>query len=151
MSFGWGGLKGGGHHGPGGRTSFMHRGRAESLRVLRGLYPYLRPYRAQIAGFLLALGLGAAAVLAMGLGLKYLVDEGFAKANPALLDQGLAGLFVIVLVMAVSTYARFFLISWIGERVATDLRRKVFDHVVGLSVAFFEPTKTGEVLSRLPT
>ena len=119
--------------------------------MLRGLYPYLRPYRAQIAGFLVALGLGAAAVLAMGLGLKYLVDDGFAKANPALLDQALVILFAIVVVMAVSTYARFFLISWIGERVATDLRRKVFDHVVGLSVAYFETTKIGEVLSRLTT
>ncbi len=151
MSFGWGGFSGGGRHGAGGRTSFMHRGRGQSLSALRGLYPYLRPYRAQIAGFLVALGFGAAAVLAMGLGLKYLVDEGFAKARPELLDQALVALLVIVLVMAVSTYARFFLISWIGERVATDLRRKVFDHVVGLSVAFFETTKIGEVLSRLTT
>ncbi|MDX1486128.1 MAG: ABC transporter transmembrane domain-containing protein, partial [Alphaproteobacteria bacterium] len=152
MSFGWAGFHGGGH-GPGGhtRTATMHRGRGENLRVLRGLFPYLRPYGAQIAGFLLALGLGAAAVLAMGLGLKYLVDDGFAKASPELLDRGLIILSVIVLVMAVSTYARFYLISWIGERVATDLRRKVFDHVVGLSVSFFETTKIGEVLSRLTT
>ncbi len=137
MSFGWGGFSGGGRHGAGGRTSFMHRGRGRSLSALRGLYPYLRPYRAQIAGFLVALGFGAAAVLAMGLGLKYLVDEGFAKAKPELLDQALIALLIIVLVMAVSTYARFFLISWIGERVATDLRRKVFAHEVGRSVAFF--------------
>jgi len=129
----------------------MHRGRGESLRTLRGLYPYLRPYHAQIAGFLVALGFGAASVLALPLGLKYLVDEGFAKAKPELLDQALVVLLVIVLIMAVSAYARFFLISWIGERVATDLRRKVFDHVVGLSVAFFETTKIGEVLSRLTT
>jgi ATP-binding cassette subfamily B protein len=129
----------------------MHRGRGMNLAVLRGLYPYLRPYRLQVVGFLTALGFGAAAVLAMGLGLKYLVDEGFAKASPALLDRGLLALCVIVGVMAVATYARFFLISWIGERVAMDLRRKVFDHVVGLSVAFFETTKIGEVLSRLTT
>jgi ATP-binding cassette subfamily B protein len=152
MSFGWAGFRGGGGHGPGGsRTSTMHRDRSGNRRVLRRLYPYLKPYRGQIIGFLFALGLGAAAVLAMGLGLKYLVDDGFAKANPELLDRGLMILFVIVVVMAVSTYARFFLISWIGERVATDLRRKVFDHVVGLSVAFFETTKIGEVLSRLTT
>jgi ATP-binding cassette subfamily B protein len=100
---------------------------------------------------LVALGFGAASVLVLPLGLKYLVDEGFAKAKPELLDQALVVLLVIVLVMAVSAYARFFLISWIGERVATDLRRKVFDHVVGLSVAFFETTKIGEVLSRLTT
>ena len=151
MSMGFGGFSGGGHHGAGGRTSFMHRGRVRNLSALRGLYPYLRPYRAQIAGFLVALGLGAAAVLAIGLGVKYLVDGGFAKASPALLDEGLIVLCVIIVVMAVSTYARFYLISWIGERVATDLRRKVFDHVAGLSVAFFETTKIGEVLSRLTT
>ncbi len=151
MSFGWGGMGGGGHHGPGGRTSTMHRGRGMKLAVLRGLYPYLRPYRLQVVGFLVALGLGAAAVLALGLGLKYLVDGGFAKASPVLLDRGLMILGVIIGVMAVATYARFFLISWIGERVAMDLRRKVFDHVVGLSVAFFETTKIGEVLSRLTT
>src|SRR5690606_16363297 len=102
-----------------------------------------------IAGFLVALGLGAAAVLAMGLGLKYLVDEGFNRANPRLLDQALIGLLVIVLVMAAAVYVRFYLISWIGERVATDLRREVYDRVVGLSVSFFETTKIGEILSRL--
>ncbi|MBT7898168.1 MAG: ATP-binding cassette domain-containing protein, partial [Rhodospirillales bacterium] len=150
MSFGIPGIPGGGH-GAGGRTSFMHRERGESLKTLRGLYPYLKPYRLQIAGFLLSLGVGAASVLAMGLGLKYLVDEGFAKANPALLDQSLIVLFVIVFIMGGSTYARFFLISWLGERVATDLRRRTFDHVVGLSVGFFETTKIGEILSRLTT
>jgi len=151
MSFNWVGIGGGGGYGRGGRTSFVHRGRGKSLRTLRGLYPYLRPYRAQIIGFLFALGFGAAALLAIGLGVKFLVDEGFSKTSPALLDRGLLVLCIIIGVMAVATYARFFLISWIGERVAMDLRRKVFDHVVGLSVAFFETTKIGEVLSRLTT
>ena len=149
MSFGFGAF--GGHVGDGGRTAFMHRRRSRNLQVLRGLLPYLRPYRAHIAGFLTALGIGAAAVLALGLGLKYLVDEGFARADATMLDQGLAVLCVIVAVLAIATYARFYLISWIGERVATDLRRVVFDHVVGLSVSFFETTKIGEVLSRLTT
>ena len=148
MSFGWGGL---GAHGGGGRTSTMHRTRSTNFRVLKGLAPYLRPYRWQIVGFLVSLGIGAAAVLAMGVGLKYLVDEGFAKANPHLLDQALVVLFVIVFVMAAAAYSRFYLISWVGERVATDLRRVVFDHVIGLSVSFFETTKIGEVLSRLTT
>ncbi|HSR54959.1 MAG TPA: ABC transporter transmembrane domain-containing protein, partial [Alphaproteobacteria bacterium] len=149
MSFGWGGI---GPHGFGGRrVEQMHRERGVNLRVLRGLIPYLRPYKWHIFGFMVALGFGAASVLAMGLGLKYLVDGGFAKASPELLDQSLIALAVIVVVMAGSTYARFFLISWIGERVATDLRRRVFDHVVGLSVPFFETTKIGEVLSRLTT
>ncbi len=151
MSFGMGGLGGHGYGGGSTRTQTMHRTGKRNLRVLRGLMPYLKPYRTQIVWFLVSLGVGAAAVLAMGWGLKYLVDEGFDRANPRLLDQALAVLFVIVLVMAVATYTRFYLISWIGERVATDLRRVVFDHVVGLSVSFFETTKIGEILSRLTT
>ena len=151
MSFGMGGLGGHGYGGRSTRTQTMHRQGKRSLGVLRELYPYLRPYRAQIIGFLISLAIGAAAVLAMGLGLKYLVDEGFARTNPHLLDQSLLVLFVIVVVMATATYTRFYLISWIGERVATDLRRVVFDHVVGLSVSFFETTKIGEILSRLTT
>jgi ATP-binding cassette subfamily B protein len=149
MSFGWGGI---GPHGFGGRrVGQMHRGRGVNLQVLRGLGPYLRPYRPQIVGFLVALALGVAAVLVMGLGIKYLVNGGFANASAEQLDRGLLALGVIVVVMAGSTYARFFLVSWIGERVATDLRRRVFNHVVGLSVSFFETTKIGEVLSRLTT
>ena len=151
MSFGMGGLGGHGYGGGSTRTKTMHREGKRNLRVLRGLMPYLRPYRFQIVWFLISLGVGAAAVLAMGWGLKYLVDEGFDRTNPHLLDQALAVLFVIVLVMAAATYTRFYLISWIGERIATDLRRVVFDHVVGLSVSFFETTKIGEILSRLTT
>ena len=151
MSFGMGGLGGHGYGGGSTRTKTMHREGKRNLRVLRGLMPYLRPYRFQIVWFLISLGVGAAAVLAMGWGLKYLVDEGFDRTNPHLLDQALALLFVIVLVMAAATYTRFYLISWIGERIATDLRRVVFDHVVGLSVSFFETTKIGEILSRLTT
>ena len=151
MSFGMGGLSGHGWGAGSSRTQTMHRSGKRNLAVLRRLAPYLRPYRKQILGFLLSLGTGAAAVLAMGLGLKYLVDEGFAKTDPGLLDQALVALFVVVLVMAGATYARFYLISWIGERVATDLRRVVFNHVVGLSVSFFETTKIGEILSRLTT
>ncbi len=150
MSFGMGGIGGGGGGG-GTRTATMHRARSRNFEVLRRLIPYLRPYRWHIVGFLVALGLGAAAVLAMGLGLKYLVDDGFNRAAPHLLDRALAALFAIVLVMAAATYARFFLISWIGERIATDLRRRVYDHVIGLSVSFYETTKIGEILSRLTT
>jgi ATP-binding cassette subfamily B protein len=150
MSFSMGGLGGHGYSSGSTRTQTMHRS-GGNLRVLRALWPYLKPYRLQIFGFLISLAVSSAAVLAMGVGLKYLVDEGFAKANPALLDQSLVALLIVVLVMAFAVYGRFYLISWLGERVATDLRRRVFDHVVGLSVSFFETTKIGEILSRLTT
>ena len=60
-------------------------------------------------------------------------------------------LLVVVVVLAAATYARFFLVSWIGERVVADIRRAVYAHVLRLSPAFFEVTRTGEILSRLAT
>ena len=118
---------------------------------LRRLGRYLTPYHWRILGAILALTVAAATVLSLGVGLRYLVDEGFAAGDPALLDGALLALLGVVLVLAAATYARFYLVSWIGERVVADIRRDVYDHVVGLSPSFFETTKTGEILTRLTT
>lgn len=118
---------------------------------LRRLGRYLKPYLWRILGAIVALTVAAATVLSLGVGLRYLVDEGFAVGDPALLDGALLALLGVVLVLAVATYARFYLVSWIGERVVADIRRDVYDHVVGLSPSFFETTKTGEILTRLTT
>ena len=91
----------------------------------------------------------AAAVLAVGQGLKFVVDRGFAAANAAELDRMLALMLGVIVVMAVATYMRFYHVSWLGERVTADLRRAVFDHLLTLPPAFFEVTRTGEVISRL--
>jgi len=122
-----------------------------NLRALRRLAPFLAPYRAQIAGAGVALTFAAGAVLVIGVGLRTLIDEGFRSGNPALLDHALMGLLGVVVVLAAATYGRFFLVSWIGERVVADLRRAVYAHVLSLSPAFFEVTRTGEILSRLAT
>ncbi|WP_430435900.1 ABC transporter transmembrane domain-containing protein [Oceanibaculum nanhaiense] len=119
------------------------------LGPLRHLLRFLRPYKKQIAGALAALVVAASTVLGLGLGLRYLVDGAFGAGNPALLDQAVIVLFGVVLVLAVASYARFYLVSWIGERVVADIRKAVFDHVLSLSPGFFETTRTGEVLSRL--
>src|SRR4029079_11094445 len=108
-------------------------------------------YRAAIAGAGVALVFAAGAVLVIGVGLRTLIDEGFRTGDAALLDHALMGLLVVVVVLAGATYARFFLVSWIGERVVADIRRAVYDHVLRLSPAFFEATRTGEILSRLAT
>ncbi|MEE8444033.1 MAG: ABC transporter transmembrane domain-containing protein, partial [Alphaproteobacteria bacterium] len=112
---------------------------------------YLAPYPWQIAGAGAALTVAASAVLVMGIGLRGLVDQGFSGGDAGMLDRALQALLVIVTVLALATYARFFLVSWIGERVVADLRRDVFNHVLGLSPGFFEVTRVGEVLSRLTT
>ena len=109
------------------------------------------PYRLQVAGAIAALIVAAGTVLGLGFGLRKLVDEGFASGNVALLDQAVLVLFGVILVLAGSSYARFYLVSWIGERVVADLRRAVFDRVITLSPAYYEVTRTGEILSRLTT
>ena len=121
------------------------------LRHLLRLARFLAPYRLQVAGALVALTVAAGTVLVFGVGLRWLVDEGFKSGNAALLDQALMALFGIIAVLAVATYSRAFLVSWIGERLAADIRRRVYDNVIGLSPGFFEVTRTGEILSRLTT
>jgi len=118
---------------------------------LRSVWPYLRPYGIQIGAAFCALTFGASAVLVMGYGLRRLVDEGFRGGDTAMLDNALIALLGIIVILALATYGRFYLVSWVGEKVVADIRRDVFNHVLKLSPAFFEVTRTGEVLSRLTT
>ncbi len=91
----------------------------------------------------------AGAFLIIGQGLKRVIDEGFVAANPQALNHALGWLLLIVGVMAVATFTRFYLVSWIGERVVNDIRRAVYSHLLGLSPGFYEDARTGEVISRL--
>lgn len=122
--------------------------RQRDLRVLRPLLGYLRPYRLAIVGALIALIIAAGTVMTMGQGLRLLIDRGF---RSELLDQALLVFLVVIVVLALASYSRFFLVSWIGERVVADIRRAIFQHIIKLSPGFFEVTPTGEVLSRLTT
>jgi len=88
-------------------------------------------------------------VLALGQGLRHVIDAGFSSGSPQLLDQALAAMIGIAAVLAVATWFRFYLMMSTGERVVTDLRKAVFDHILGLDPAFFEAERTGEVISRL--
>jgi len=116
---------------------------------LARLARFMWPYRARIGGAVIALVLAAACVLALGQGLKLVVDNGFGSGDPRLLDRALAALIAIAATLSVATYFRFYLMMTTGERVVTDLRRAVFDHILGLEPGFFEGTRTGEVISRL--
>jgi len=125
--------------------------RGRSLFSLLLLLRYLRPYRLRLIGATVALVVSSASVLLLGQGIARLVDDGLGTANGAQLDRTVGVLLLVVGVLALSTYSRFYLVSWIGERVIADLRIAVFDRILGLSPAYFEVTKTGEVLSRLTT
>ena len=119
------------------------------MAAMLRLAAFLAPYRWRVAAALLALLVAAGSVLALGQGLRHVVDQGFGGGEPGLLDQALVALVALAAVLAVATYFRFRLMMSTGERVVTDLRRAVFDRLLGLSPAFFESTRTGEVISRL--
>ena len=119
------------------------------IRLLRRLGRFLWPYRGYVLAALVALTVAAATVLALGEGIRRLVDDGFAAGNVDLLNDALLVLLVFIIFLAGATYARFFLVSWIGERVVADIRKAVFDHVLTLSPGFYETTRVAEVMSRL--
>jgi ATP-binding cassette subfamily B protein len=120
-----------------------------AFRTIARVGRFVRPYRRQVVYAAIALVFAAAAVLAIGQGLKFVIDRGFVGGSGAELDRMLAITLGVVVVMALATYARFYFVSWIGERVTADLRRAVFDHLLSLPPGYFELTRTGEVISRL--
>ncbi|MGI9450691.1 MAG: ABC transporter transmembrane domain-containing protein [Geminicoccaceae bacterium] len=122
---------------------------SRNLSALGRLSGYLRPYRLQLVLTLIALVVAAAAVLAFGAGFRYLIDGAFGAGQSEALDHALKAALIVVVVLAAATFARAFLVTWLGERLVADLRKDVYGHVVGLSPSFFELTRTGEVLSRL--
>ncbi|MSP95789.1 MAG: ATP-binding cassette domain-containing protein [Betaproteobacteria bacterium] len=110
---------------------------------------FLVPYRLRIAGAVTALLIAAACVLALGQGLRYVIDAGFAAASPQVLDRALAAVIGLATLLALATYARFYLMLSTGERIIADIRRAVFDHLLRFSPGYFETVRTGEVISRL--
>lgn len=118
-------------------------------RALRLGWQFVRPYRRQVLLALLALVVTAAITLSMGQGIRLLVDQGFMTRSAHQLNQTI-GLFLLLLVaLAVGTFSRFYLVSWIGERCVADIRRAVFDHLIGLHPGFFEDNRSSEIQSRL--
>jgi ATP-binding cassette subfamily B protein len=109
----------------------------------------MRPYLGRVLGATLALATAAGLVLGLGQGLRHLIDDGFGTKSQGQLNQAALIMFGVVAMLAVATFARFYLVSWLGERLAADLRRAVFDRVISLSPAFFETARTGDILSRM--
>ncbi len=119
--------------------------------ALAPILPFVRPYKAAVAGALAALVFTAGCTLAIGQGLKFMIDRGLATGSPEMLRQSVGWFLLVVVLMAVGTFTRFFLVSWLGERVSADLRRAVFDHVVSLEPAFFETNSPREIQTRITT
>ena len=123
-------------------------GKLPSLLPVLG---FLRPYKLRLVAASLALLFTAGATLSLGRGLQVLIDDGFASGDSAQLRSAIVLLIAIAGAMAVGTFVRFYLVSWLGERVSADLRKAVFDNIVRLHPGFFELNRSGEIMSRLTT
>ena len=117
--------------------------------MLVSLLGFLSPYKRQIFIFLIALLVTAGITLSIGQGLRLLIDGGFAEKSQDNLNTGVLFIIGIATLMSAGTYVRFYLISWLGERVSADIRTAVFNHVVSLHPAFFETNRSGDIMSRL--
>ena len=107
------------------------------LKALKTLWPYLLRYRYKLSAALVALLIAAAAMLVLPLGVRRMIDQGFSSQTTTFIDQYFMVMISIGLVLAVASAARFYFVTWLGERVVADLRADVFAHVSRLSPAFF--------------
>jgi ATP-binding cassette subfamily B protein len=122
--------------------------RANVAQLLR-LGRFLTPYRGRIAAALAALVVAASCVLALGQGLRHVIDAGFGSGDTHLLNAALIAVVVVSAILAAATWTRFYLMMSVGERVIADLRQNAFAHVISLTPAFFDSARTGEIASRL--
>jgi len=127
------------------------RAKGRRLGSLVHMRQFLSPYRGRMVMALLALAFTATVTLSIGQGLRLVVDSGMTEGGANALDQAVIAFGVLVVLLAAGTFTRFYLVSWLGERVAADLRRAVFDRVVNLHPAFFEQNSAGEIQSRITT
>ncbi|MGG7553988.1 ABC transporter transmembrane domain-containing protein [Pseudomonas sp. ES3] len=122
---------------------------ARHRRAIRLASRFITPYRWPALGALLALIVTAGITLSMGQGIRLLVDQGFMTQSTHLLNQSIGLFMLLVIGLAIGTFVRFYLVSWIGERVVADIRRRVFNHLVYLHPGFYEDNRSSEIQSRL--
>ncbi len=127
------------------------RPKARSLRPLRALLPYLAPYRGTMLLALAALLTASAAMLALPVAFRYLIDEGMSTGSSETVNRYFVAFLAAAGAFGVFAALRFYLVTWLGERVVADLRSDVYSRVIRMDPTFFEVTRTGEVLSRLTT
>jgi len=127
----------------------VRRQRSRAVRPIVGLFPFVLRYKTTLVCAFVALCVATGSTLVVPMAARRLMDQGFSKASAGFIDQYFLALIGVALVLGVSSATRFYFVSWIGERVVSDLREAVYAHVMRLSPAFFEVTRTGEVLSRL--
>ena len=119
--------------------------------MLRWLWQFVRPYKLRLTIAVVALVMTAGLTLALGQGVRLMVDNGFAAQSTAGLAQALSLFAVLVVLVSVGAYFRFYMVSWLGERVVADIRQQLYRHLVSLQPGFFEDNLAGEIQSRVTT
>jgi ATP-binding cassette subfamily B protein len=133
----------------GGMSAAPDRPKAKSLNPLRALLPFLYPYRGMMAAACFALLIAAAAQLALPMALRQLIDQGIAGKDASTINRWFIGFLAAAVIFGVFAALRFYLVTWVGERVVADLRSAIYRRVVRMDPMFYETTRVGEVLSRL--
>ncbi len=131
--------------------SSSDRPRARSLKPLRTLWPFITPYYRTLLAALAALLVASAAMLAMPVALRYLIDNGFIAQDMGTVNRYFGWFLAATVVFSLFAAMRYYLVTWLGERVVADIRDAVYARIIHMDPAFFEVTRTGEVLSRLTT
>ena len=121
------------------------------VKEIRLLWTYLSPYKKVILGAFIALVTASLATLAVPQALKRIIDEGFNNVSTDLIDQYFLALGAVAIVLGFATFSRYFLVTWLGEKVVADIRKAVFNQIISLSPTFFEQNRSGDILSRLTT
>ncbi len=121
------------------------------VSVLLSLWQFMTPYKKTLVGAAIALVLTAGITLSIGQGVRLLIDDGFVAQSTDALRQAVFVILGLSVLMAAGTFTRFYLVSWLGERVSADLRKAVFNHIITLHPSFFETNRSGEIMSRLTT
>lgn len=121
------------------------------LNNLLKLWPFLKPYRWVLFAACCTLLFTAGLNLSLGQGVRLIVDEGFIGGSLQKLNQTLVLFLIVIVFMAVGTFSRFYLVTWIGERVTADIRKAIFNHLITLEPNYFETNRSGELMSRLTT
>ena len=115
------------------------------------IFQFIKPYKWVVFSALVALLVTAGVNLSLGQGVKFVIDHGFIAGSQEQLKQAIIVLIGLISLLAVGTFSRFYLMSWIGERVSNDIRKAVFDRIVTLHPSYFEENRSGELMSRLTT
>lgn len=123
----------------------------KALDPLLPILRFVKPYKTMVIAALLALLVTAVITLSIGQGVKMIIDNGFMAGSEEQLSHAIGVMVVMISILAVGTFIRFYLMSWLGERVCADIRKAVFDRLLGLHPSYFEENRSGEIMSRLTT